>query len=620
MQAQREADLVIRQTQATHDAKKRWEAAHACTEHPYLTAKGIKSHGVKLEGDNLLVPMRDTDGALWSLQTIGPDGIKKNMPSGRVKGCYCRIVGLSRDVVVIAEGFATGASIHEATGSAVVVCFNSGNLEAVALAIRDKHPDLKIIVAADDDHTTAGNPGLTKARAAATAVNGWLAIPDFSQFDRADKDSDFNDLYRLAGPEAVKACIDKAQTQPPEPVHPLAKFIDLDSAPKPPRWVIPGFISDGVTVISGAAGVGKTTALLPLALTVAGLHGDDLMPSQWRHVVYISEDVDQAQRILAGIVNHGNLNISMETVRERFHIVRAVRLDPAFVASVGLSYRKQFTREVKGVEVLPLVILDTKSAVLAVESENDNAEASRMMAALKQGFDGLPVWIVGHIAKANLGRSDVAALTSRGAGAIEGDAHQTMFLVKEGESRFLVLGKVRFEPRWQELEITSYCAQEQVHDEFGDVETVVLRWGVCTPAQQSRKEAAEQATEQQHREDEATLRDDIREAIEVAWLTGNPLNRAGVMALLKRKRQTVGSMIENLLNERWIHEVPVPAKVRIMNCKAAFLINLSTVEHEAVLAGGGLPCAKIVIPASWQKEPIPHVPDANDESVKVAHE
>jgi len=71
---------------------------------------------------------------------------------------------------------------------------------------------------------------------------------------------------------------------------------------KAPRWVIPGFIAHGVTVIAGAPGVGKTTAILPLAMTAAGLHGDEaLMPNQWRHVVYVTEDIEQVLRILAGI-------------------------------------------------------------------------------------------------------------------------------------------------------------------------------------------------------------------------------------------------------------------------------------------------------------------------------
>ena len=225
------------------------------------------------------------------------------------------------------------------------------------------------------------------------------------------------------------------------PTHPLNKFVDFDGVAQAPRWVIPGFIGHGVTVISGAQGVGKTTAMLPLALVAAGLHGGELMPSHWRHVVYITEDIEQARRILAGIVNHGNIGITRESVQERIHIVEAVRLTPAFVAEVGKTYREQFTRTVGEVAVLPLVVLDTKSAVLAVDDENDNSKASAMMAALKQGFDGLPVWLIGHVAKASFGKSEGANLSSRGASAVEADANQTMFLIAEGERRCLIQGK-----------------------------------------------------------------------------------------------------------------------------------------------------------------------------------
>jgi putative DNA primase/helicase len=209
MQRQREADLLIRQTQAAHDADKRVKAAKPCTQHPYLDRKGIKPHGVKIEGDNLLIPVRNTDGTVHSLQTIAADGTKMFMPGGRVKACYFSI-GKPNGSVIVCEGFATGASIHEATGGAVAIAFNAGNLLDVATALRSKYPDLKIILAADDDHLTVGNPGLTKARAAAQAVGGYLATPEFFGYDRPDGATDFNDLHQLAGLAAVKAGIENA--------------------------------------------------------------------------------------------------------------------------------------------------------------------------------------------------------------------------------------------------------------------------------------------------------------------------------------------------------------------------------------------------------------------------
>ena len=404
-------------------------------------------------------------------------------------------------------------------------------------------------------------------------------------------------------------------------IHPLAKFVDFDGKAKPPRWVIPGFVGHGVTVVAGAPGVGKTTAILPLAMTAAGLHGDEaLMPNQWRHVVYVTEDLEQVLRILAGIINFSNLGIDIELARERLHIVEAVRLDPTYVAKVGANYREKFTRLVDGVEVMPLVVLDTKSAVLAVESENDNSQASEMMAVLKQGFDGLPVWLVGHVAKPNLNRSDAASLTTRGASAIDGDANQTIFLVLEKGQRFFLLGKVRFAPTWFELEIVSYTSQTFAKDEFGREETVVMIWGITTPSNKSRKEAVREAKESALKLEAAELRDAIRDAVEVAWQTGSPLNRSGVRAKLSRNAQTVGTTIENLLSERWLYEVDVPAKIRAVNSKKAFLINLTTIEHDIVMSSGVLPATKLVIPASWQKPVVSLVPARDSKPIEFDHE
>lgn len=211
MRQQREADTAQRQRQAAQVAAQRWQAATQATGHPYLSAKGVQAHGVKLEGEALLIPMRDSAGTLHSLQVIDPEGGKRFQPGGRVKGCY-HAIGKPEGVLIVCEGYATGASIHEATGHAVAVAFNAGNLEAVAQALHQKYPALRLILAADDDWKTPGNPGMTNATAAARAVGGWLAIPRFTQgFDRPDKATDFNDLHALAGLEAVKAGIDAAR-------------------------------------------------------------------------------------------------------------------------------------------------------------------------------------------------------------------------------------------------------------------------------------------------------------------------------------------------------------------------------------------------------------------------
>jgi len=248
MQAQRDADLLAAQQQASETAAALLAQADPAMAHPYLSAKGVQPHGLKVLGDRLLIPMRDTAGKLHSLQAITPDGEKRFHPGGRIKGCY-HAIGKPTGRLVIAEGYATAASIHEATGDAVAVSFNAGNLEAVALALRAKYPALPLIVAADDDHLTDGNPGLSKATAAAQAVGGLVAVPRFPA-GRPDKATDFNDLAALAGLEAVRACIEQAAAAPqtgdgwPEPTPlpnalPAVQPFDADLLPAALRgWVV----------------------------------------------------------------------------------------------------------------------------------------------------------------------------------------------------------------------------------------------------------------------------------------------------------------------------------------------------------------------------------------------
>lgn len=397
----------------------------------------------------------------------------------------------------------------------------------------------------------------------------------------------------------------------PKTPHPLALFVDLDEEPRAPRWVIPGFIGHGVTVIAGAHGVGKTTTLLPLAMLAAGLHvaGDPIAPQHWRHVVYIVEEREQAERIVSGLVRYGGLGLDWVTVRERLHIVEARRLPPDYVAQVGSLYRESFTREAAGVQVLPLVVVDTMAATLELDSENDNSEASAAMAALKQGFDGLPVWLVGHLSKSNLGRSEAQGMTLRGAGAFEADANQVLYLVKEGETRYLVRGKTRFEARWPELEVSSHYTDVTAKNEFGTLEPVRLRWATLAAPEQSRREVAAEAQEEARKADAAELRQSLRDAVQIAWQTGNPLNREGLKAKVSRKRQDVSDCIENLVSERWLIEVAIPAKERTHPRRSSYLVNLSTEEHEAVLRGEPVPAAKLAVPATWRKEVIPSVPE-----------
>lgn len=180
LRRERETEETRRRAEAQQRAAAIWNAANpAPDDHAYLTRKGIKAHGARLHKGALLIPMR-AEGVIHSLQFIGGDGDKRFLSGGRVAGCYFSIGDTKGAAALcIAEGFATGATIHQATGYPVAVAFNAGNLLAVANTMREKFPDLPLILCADDDRHTPGNPGLSKASEAARAVGGLLAIPEF---------------------------------------------------------------------------------------------------------------------------------------------------------------------------------------------------------------------------------------------------------------------------------------------------------------------------------------------------------------------------------------------------------------------------------------------------------
>lgn len=179
-QALREACIKEReavQAAARAKAQRLWSRARPATNaHPYLERKQVNAYGLKQLRDMLLVPARDLNGTLHTLQFISSDGTKRFLTGGRIAGCYFAI-GSPRDSLLIAEGYATAATLYQATGRAVAVCFSCGNMEAVALAMREKFPRLRLILCADNDLNTKGNPGLTSARQAARAVGGYVAVP-----------------------------------------------------------------------------------------------------------------------------------------------------------------------------------------------------------------------------------------------------------------------------------------------------------------------------------------------------------------------------------------------------------------------------------------------------------
>ena len=200
--AKRKQEQVKIQAEARVKARDDWEAAKVDPiDHQYIKSKQITPYGIKQRGETLIIPVRDSGAILHSLQLIYPNGKKRFLTGGKITGCYCAI-GPIKEKLYICEGYATGATIHAATGHAVAITFNAGNLLPVSKALREKYPDLEILIAADNDQWTEGNPGMRKAREAALAINAKVAVPGF--IDTTAGPTDFNDLARLEGENVVR--------------------------------------------------------------------------------------------------------------------------------------------------------------------------------------------------------------------------------------------------------------------------------------------------------------------------------------------------------------------------------------------------------------------------------
>ncbi len=168
----------------------------APADHPYIVRKGIKPVGdIHVTNDGkLVVPVFDEHGEPMSLQFITGNGGKRFLTGGQIQGGLFPLPG-GNGPRYIAEGFATAATIHEATGETVLAAFNAGNLLPVAKLARGRYPERVIVICADDDHETAAregkNPGLAKATEAALAARALLAVPRFAA---PSGGTNFNDL------------------------------------------------------------------------------------------------------------------------------------------------------------------------------------------------------------------------------------------------------------------------------------------------------------------------------------------------------------------------------------------------------------------------------------------
>jgi len=192
--------------EAAKAARAVWESAvEADPQHPYLVRKGVKAWDLRMNSDgDLLVPLRRGTNNLRGYQRIqAKEGAAKLYAKGMDRaGTYHRISG-TREVIAVVEGYATGATVAQATGWTVLCAMDTSQLATVAIMVRDALPEARLVIAADDDWKKADNAGLRAARKAATQAGGVVVSPEFGP-DRGEKETDWNDLHVRAGLGEVK--------------------------------------------------------------------------------------------------------------------------------------------------------------------------------------------------------------------------------------------------------------------------------------------------------------------------------------------------------------------------------------------------------------------------------
>lgn len=342
-----------------------WQAIEdkggSCT---YLDKKRVGNYGLKIDAaGNAYCPARDLDGKFWNYQNISSD--PKLFQHGRMSGCFHLIEG-NREQIVITSGYATGASIHEATGLCVAVCFGDSNVLTVARILKEAGWR-NLIVAADND-SEGSNSGNKIAQRAADEIGLPAVLPD--------SQGDFNDA--ICRGERIYSYFYETT--------PIFSFGELltDDTPMPEDVIAPRVLTEGgMLVFGGAPKVGKSDFMLSwLCHMAAGIPFMGMTPPRPLKIFYLQAEVQY--HYLRERVKMVDIDSRYDTTISRnLFITPQVRLmlDERGVKTIGHTIRQCF-----GNDAPDIIAIDPISNVYDKESENDN---SQMMAFLSGRVEAL---------------------------------------------------------------------------------------------------------------------------------------------------------------------------------------------------------------------------------------
>lgn len=339
------------------------------------------------------------------------------------------------------------------------------------------------------------------------------------------------------------------------------RFLSVPDEFHAPDWVIEGIIPEGVGVVSGSGGVGKTTCIVPLALIAAGIkaEGSNLDNELTRRVIYITEDPKQVMTILNGMRQFLKWDDDQwDHVKNMFRVVDSRRMDIDEISHVLQS--STVWGHGDPILMMPLIVFDTASSNFAVMNESDNSEASAYMAIMKEhAFKyKTSIWIIAHLSKTSKGQSvdDIQNLGSRGASAWEDNAQWTATLASSlpnGEGhRIFRMGKRRENLHFDEISFEGSTHHETVKNRLGEDVSIQYRYTV------PRKSSKDGRLLVKMKQRNADIETAIFEAIEVLEYP----SKRDILELVKFKRNDVSDALSSMILSVTVKEFPLPQNVK----------------------------------------------------------
>ncbi|MBT6544746.1 MAG: AAA family ATPase [Rhodobacteraceae bacterium] len=315
----------------------------------YNERKGVRLFNAWVENQTVVVPLYNFERERVGYQSIAPDGRKRfNKGLDKSQGVFGVCGTIDGPVCYVAEGWATSASVAEATNEPCVFALSCHDMPLVCQKLRQMFPDINFIIAADADR---------QGREAAAKTGMPWAAPK-------TEGSDWNDVHQAMGKEAVTAGL-KMVAQP----KPL--FVALDQIEvKKPQWLIEDLLEqDSLAIVFGASGTFKTFVVIDMALSVAT--GKD----------YHGRDVHQGAVVF--IAGEGNYGFSRRTAAWFRHYDLEQRGIPFLKSAGGIvlseDRMEEITQHLDAAQAhhgkLDLICLDTLDRTIeGVEDNNDDTK------------------------------------------------------------------------------------------------------------------------------------------------------------------------------------------------------------------------------------------------------